>query len=472
MGIEFSNTPITWEEQGSLPSEELRKNGFQAGYKPAASTFNALLNNTSVCLQELQSRTSNLDDVKVDKVSGKGLSTNDYTNEEKTKLDLKTGLKTDSAGAEIFNDYSTNVASGEYSHAEGTQTSATSRASHAEGYLTKATGAYSHAEGEGTTASGIHSHAEGCETTASIDQAHAEGYRTNATKNAAHAEGVRTTASGSATHAEGFETIAHAFASHAEGYACQAGGTCSHASGRGTYSNNYQFVCGKFNKEIYAGATGEADTSGTIFMVGGGTSGSDRRNALRTTTDGKTYGLQNFAGSGADFAEMFEIEGGNPNNEDYRGYFVTTNENGKIRKATTEDNYILGVVSSTPTICGDVQSELWQGQYLTDVFGEKLVEVVEVEETTDEFGNVVPAHTEKRWILNPEYDPSQEYISREDRPEWVAVGLIGKLIVIDDGSCQVGGYCKVTDNGTATQAENGWKVLKRIDDTHIQILYR
>ena len=207
-------------------------------------------------------------------------------------------------------------------------------------------------------------------------------------------------------------------------------------------------------------------------MIGGGTSGADRRNAFRVTTDGKAYGLQNYSGSGADFAEMFEIEGGNPDNLDYRGYFVTVNENNKIRKATAEDDYILGVISAVPTICGDVQSEIWQGQYLTDVFGEKIVEAVEVAEAVDEFGTVIPAHTEKRWILNPDYDPTQEYVSREDRPEWVAVGLIGKLVVIDDGTCQAGGYCKVANGGTATLSENGWKVLKRIDDNHIQILYR
>ena len=29
--------------------------------------------------------------------------------------------------------------------------------------------------------------------------------------------------------------------------------------------------------------------------------------------------------------------------------------------------------------------------------------------------------------LNPDYNPNQEYVSRENRPEWDCVGLMGKL---------------------------------------------
>ena len=50
-------------------------------------------------------------------------------------------------GAEIFNDFEHNIASGEYSHAEGRNTSATGNYSHAEGSETSATGDYSHAGG-------------------------------------------------------------------------------------------------------------------------------------------------------------------------------------------------------------------------------------------------------------------------------------------------------------------------------------
>ena len=50
-------------------------------------------------------------------------------------------------GAEIFNDFEHNIASGDYSHAEGRNTSATGDYSHAEGRNTSATGDYSQASG-------------------------------------------------------------------------------------------------------------------------------------------------------------------------------------------------------------------------------------------------------------------------------------------------------------------------------------
>ena len=65
---------------------------------------------------------------------------------------------------EIFNSYEgeyANVASGDYSHAEGYSTSASSVYSHAEGQGTKASGACAHAEGRYTITSNAAEHAEG-----------------------------------------------------------------------------------------------------------------------------------------------------------------------------------------------------------------------------------------------------------------------------------------------------------------------
>ena len=69
-------------------------------------------------------------------------------------------------GAEVFNDYENNIASGDYSHAEGNETMAYGNYSHAEGSGTTASGNYSHAEGSGTIAQGISSHASGNRTAA------------------------------------------------------------------------------------------------------------------------------------------------------------------------------------------------------------------------------------------------------------------------------------------------------------------
>ena len=68
-----------------------------------------------------------------------------------------------------------NIATGEYSHAEGSITKATGDYSHAEGDNTQAKGDYSHAEGQETIASGSYSHAEGLQTIALADHQHVQG---------------------------------------------------------------------------------------------------------------------------------------------------------------------------------------------------------------------------------------------------------------------------------------------------------
>ena len=387
-------------------------------------------------------------------------------------------------GAEIFNDYRErtylsdggisqgNVASGKYSHAEGIYTTASGDYSHAEGYCTKASGENSHAEGFYTTPKGGCSHAEGSRTTASGENSHAEGGSTTASGESSHAEGNLTTAKGLYSHAEGYYARANGTASHAEGFLTTASGYCSHAGGYDTHANDYQFVTGKYNIQK-TGCTDKDDqsTDNSIFIVGYGTS-STSANAFRITAAGKCYGSTSFGSSGADYAEYFEWQDGNENNEDRRGLFVTL-DGDKIRLANGNDDYIVGVISANPSVIGDVQSENWHGMYKKDVFGQPLTETVEVPESTDEkTGEVIPAHTATFFVVNPDYNPDEEYTSREFRKEWACVGLMGKLIVVDDGTCEVNGYCKVTDGGKATKADTGYRVMKRLDDTHIQILYR
>lgn len=134
-------------------------------------------------------------------------------------------------GAEIFNDYDYNIATGYYCHAEGSETTASGNFSHAEGRCTQATGDYSHAEGQQTQSTGDYSHAEGWQTDATGDYSHAEGNNTKATGNMSHAEGVGTQSTGDYSHAEGYVTEATGNYSHAEGYQTEATGNSSHAEG-------------------------------------------------------------------------------------------------------------------------------------------------------------------------------------------------------------------------------------------------
>ena len=94
----------------------------------------------------------------------------------------------------------------------------------------------------------------------------------------------------------------------------------------------------------------------------------------------------------------------------------------------------------------------------------------------DEEGNQV--YQGKRPVYNPEYDHTQPYISRMDRPEWAAVGMLGVLSVYDDGTCEVNGYCTVGDNGIATKAirydrtANCYKVIQRLKNNIIRVIFR
>lgn len=211
---------------------------------------------------------------------------------------------------------------------------------------------------------------------------------------------------------------------------------------------NYQVKAGHYSKDGTAGT--ESGTTGDAFTIGNGSSGTARSNCFRVDYAGNVYGLAAFKASGADIAELYEWADGNPNNEDRRGLFVTL-DGSKIRIATPEDTYIKGIISAMPCLVGDSQSEVWQGMYLKDVFGEYL---------KDENGS---------YILNPDYNPDEEYIPREERPEFDFVSNWGKIVLVDDGTCEVNGFCKVGTGGKATKAEGQtlYRVMERKDDTHI-----
>jgi len=173
--------------------------------------------------------------------------------------------------------------------------------------------------------------------------------------------------------------------------------------------------------------------------------------------DGATFGDGPYTGTGADYAEYFEWEDGNPDNEDRRGWSVVLVDD-KVRRATAADDPedIIGVVSACPVVMGDSAQERWQDQYLRDDFGNYLRRrvqrvywknpdfdpygdpddpnnrasfVYEVDKIPE--GVVPPEDAEYVWeelrILNPEYDPDRPYVPREERPEWSPIGLMGKL---------------------------------------------
>lgn len=308
-----------------------------------------------------------------------------------------------------------------------------------------ATGPCSAAEGFQSTASGPASHAEGSKTVASGNAAHAEGYLTDAIGPSSHAEGLGTTANGDGSHAEGGGSTADAAYSHAEGLATSTNAV-SGAHIMGKYGN----ATASYSWHL---ANGTSQTPGLAARIDG--------------TLAQGIATKVWVTGTADYAEMFETVDGNPIDV---GYFVTANGE-KIRKANSRDSYILGITSATPGVLGDAAKLEWKDKWVKDEWGRWVFREVTVAPITDKAGNVVvPEQTEMQKVVNPEYDGTREYVPRSKRPEWVAVGLMGKLLVRDDGTCVEDGYCYPNDDGIATISNTGYRVLKRTGPNQVLVM--
>lgn len=251
-------------------------------------------------------------------------------------------------------------------------------------------------------------------------------------------------ASGSFSQSCGQQNINSGYCSSAFGFGGNVSGSYCFASGQNLNANiNNLAVLGLFNK---SGATND------LFIIGNGSS-SLRSNAFRVTKSGSVYGQSAYNSTGADYAEFFEWLDGNTESEDRTGYFVTL-EGDKIKKATNNDSYILGVISVNPSLVGNSYDDQWQGAYIRDEWGRVI---------TDD--NNTP-------IVNPQYNINEAYVPRSKRKEWAIVGMLGVLTVRDDGSCIVNGCCYPDKNGIATKTNIGYRVIARITENTIKIVFK
>ncbi|MBO5828726.1 MAG: hypothetical protein J6R59_09775 [Paludibacteraceae bacterium] len=174
---------------------------------------------------------------------------------------------TASPNAEIFGDYDTNIAVGQWSIAEGSGTVAKGRVAHAEGAFTQALNDGCHTEGYQTIATGYWSHAEGEMTRVTSYASHAEGSYTKMPDGSTRYG----TASGYASHIEGGGCYAQGSCSHSEGLATTTKGNYSHSEGRYTIAGSAaQHVEGTANIE---------DTEGKYIHIAGNGSFEERSNA-------------------------------------------------------------------------------------------------------------------------------------------------------------------------------------------------
>lgn len=369
-------------------------------------------------------------------------------------------------GAEIFNCYSgdrdgygsdRNIATGTMSQASGFRTQATGNYSRAAGWWTRANGQCSVAEGLLSLAPGHFCHAEGTRTSASLNNAHSEGDSTKASGRQSHAEGASTTSSGQNSHSEGYLSVSSGTASHSEGWGTIAAGQA-------------QTAMGKFNIK----------NASSRLILGIGSSDTNRSNGFTVSSTGQGWFASTVTSTGADYSEFFEWLDGNPDGEDRVGMAVTL-EGKKIRFANAGDD-VLGIISGTAMVLGDNYKYEWKDKYLTDdygrtIFDESVEEFVEYTEVLDDMTTVTMRESTGFHVypkINPEYDPNEIYINRTDRKEWDPVGLLGKLYVNDDGTCEVGGYADAGINGviTASSERTRMRVMKRVTDNIVLVMMK
>lgn len=246
------------------------------------------------------------------------------------------------------------------------------------------------------------------------------------------------------------------------GHHLTAGGTS------GTGGGGNILMIGHYNK-CQIGINSVYGTSGVAFLVGNGTPDT-RADAFRIDYDGSIISDGAYSSVGADYAEYIEWKDKNEQQEDRVGKFVTLD--GKYISLANAGDFIVGVISASPSVIGNGDIA-WQKKYLTDDFGRRLKEIVEPLSEDDE-------NTYESWVVNPDYNPELEYLSRESRPEWDAVGMLGFIRVYDDGTCEENGYCKAADGGIATKADVGddsfltpiFRVTQRISENIIEIFLR
>lgn len=210
----------------------------------------------------------------------------------------------------------------------------------------------------------------------------------------------------------------------------------------------------------------------------------------------------------ADYAEYFEWEDKNLNNEERVGFFVSLYQD----KIKIDNSNVIGIVSATPSVIGDGAEEFWSKLHKRDIWGKEIYEnfsgftLSNSKDNNDIYflspqdkiykeppsgGNIKGILDEsikiehlnlnnlisilKINVYNHEFDSTLEYIPRSERKEWSPIGLLGKLLVRTSENIN----STRVDAGPDGKAKNGTKyhVLKTIKDFDgdygiIQILFK
>lgn len=193
--------------------------------------------------------------------------------------------------------------------------------------------------------------------------------------------------------------------------------------------------------------------------------------------------IQNFG-----YCEMYECA---TTQKDRFGRFVTFDktDTDKITFAAPGD-YVIGVSSINFAELSDNPKQ-WPAKYYRDQYGDCVLDPTYIavgHKKYDQMNEMAYISTEKLNSYRPRqfkyYDKNKKYVERIDRLEWCPVTLIGKAMVIDDGTCVPGQYCQLYSGndesryGTAESWPSGgdmtnrWYVIERFSKNTIKILYK
>ncbi len=170
--------------------------------------------------------------------------------------------------------------------------------------------------------------------------------------------------------------------------------------------------------------------------------------------------------------------------QEYSGtYDYMFTKRGYVREATQDDNVenVIGVVrpnvgTKQPSVIGNTQWDEWQSKYIVDEFG-----IPEVERyyhlmwsngglVYDYPFDQVPSHIKVpsdayrvynnkkgepyyRAKINPLYDPVKQYHGRQYRDEWILVGLVGQMPILQN-----------------VPMNPRWKILSKLSEKVSQVL--
>lgn len=229
-------------------------------------------------------------------------------------------------------------------------------------------------------------------------------------------------------------------------------------SGNGTVIQAYGW-CTNYGGTVQQNIVGVNYSSGAYSYGGLDNGGSNWHMKIRT--DGNGYIDQTWHNGGADYAEYWESTDGTRLDV---GKTVVLDGN-KVRYYNAEIDTvddIFGVTrprtdeGGSAGVIGNAQWSYWKGRYKTDDFGrwikgdrvrlewedsdnpnnDRLAAEGKYSYYEDEIpeGVTPPADAvrtvEQVRIPNDDFDPTLEYVSREDREEWQVIGLIGQIPIL------------------------------------------